>query len=245
MRRLGGRAGAGCGALVSTVAVLAVCGAPAAHAGGERDVPDVAMVVAGGTGRTTVLRSGEAAFACLRRLLAPAYTGTERVPEGWTEGHYPPVHFTVVWGLSGVGGWPQTDRAPGGDVAVERQDQLFVAADGTPWVRSDPAPEVRDDDIRWHRAPRSVFVELEREKVLSGLEDGGSGTGGSTGVGSTVGSGTGEGPAADRSPVRWALSGLGAGLVAGVGGMLLIRRAAARHGAGPPREEPRQELIDL
>ncbi|MFJ9119930.1 hypothetical protein ACIRJO_30860 [Streptomyces sp. NPDC102394] len=235
MRRLGGRAGAGCGALVSAVAVFAVCGTPAAHADGERDVPDVAMVVAGGTGRTTVLRSGEAAFACLRRLLAPTYTGTERVPEDWDEGHYPPVHFTVVWGLSGVGGWPRTDRAPGGDVAVERQDQLLVAADGTPWIRSDPAPQVRDDDIRWHRAPRSVFVELEREKVLSGL-------------GSVSGTGedsTGKESVAGRSAVRWGLSGLGAGLVAGVGGTLLIRRAAARHGAGPPRDEPRQELIDL
>ncbi|WP_417159135.1 hypothetical protein [Streptomyces gilvifuscus] len=234
MRRLSGRARAGCGTLVSTVAVFALCGAAPAHAGGAgsgvRDVPDVAMVVAGGTGRSTVLRSGEAAFACLRRLLAPTFTGTERVPEAWSEGHYPPVDFTVVWGLSGVGGWPQTDRAPGGDVAVERQDQLFVAADGTPWVRSDPAPEVRDDDIRWHRAPRSVFVELERAKVLSGL--GGEGS-------------AGKGPGAGRSPVRWALSGLGAGLVAGAGGMVLIRRAAARRGAGPPREEPRQELIDL
>ncbi|WP_458245303.1 hypothetical protein [Streptomyces sp. MAI_2237] len=245
MRRLGGRTGAGCGALVSTVAVFAVCGAPAAHADGERDVPDVAMVVAGGTGRTTVLRSGEAAFACLRRLLAPTYTGTERVPEDWTEGRYPPVHFTVVWGLSGVGGWPQTDRAPGGDVAVERQDQLVVAADGTPWIRSDPAPEVRDDDIRWHRAPRSVFVELEREKVLSGLGDAGSSAGGSTGIGSTGAGSTGARSTGAGNSVRWALSGLGAGLVAGVGGTLLMRRAAARHGAGPPRDEPRQELIDL
>ncbi|MFJ9725291.1 hypothetical protein ACIRP3_21315 [Streptomyces sp. NPDC101209] len=229
------RVGACWGAVVSTVAAVAMCGAPAAHADGGRDVPDVAMVVAGGTGRTTVLRPGEAAFACLRRLLAPTYTGTERVPEDWTEGRYPPVHLTVVWGLSGVGGWPQTDRAPGGDVAVERQDQLLVAADGTPWIRSDPAPEVRDDDIRWHRAPRSVFVELERQKVLSGLGDAGNSAGGSTGARST-GAG---------NSVRWGLSGLGAGLVAGVGGMLLLRRAAARHAAGPPRDEPRQELIDL
>ncbi|MFI8229640.1 hypothetical protein ACIGDI_12465 [Streptomyces sp. NPDC085900] len=73
-------------------------------------------------------------------------------------------------------------------------------------------------------------MELEREKVLSGPGSEGS---------------AGKGPAAGRSPVRWALSGLGAGLVAGVGGTVLMRRAAARRGAGPPREEPRQELIDL
>ena len=233
MRRLGRRTAGRCGAVVSTVAVMTICGAPTANAGGagagDRDVPDVAMVVAGGTGRTDVFRSGEAAFACLRRLLAPTYTGTERVPDAWAEGRYPPVDLTVVWGLSGVGGWPRTDRAPGGDVAVERQDQLFVAADGTPWVRSDPAPEVRDDDIRWHRAPRSVFVELEREKVLGEGFSGRLVTGGDGG----------------RDGIRWAVSGLGAGLVAGIGGMLLMRRAAARHGAGPPRDEPRQELIDL
>ncbi|MDC0765891.1 hypothetical protein [Streptomyces sp. HD] len=34
-------------------------------------------------------------------------------------------------------------------------------------------------------------------------------------------------------------------VVTGVGGTLLIRRAAARQEAGPPREEPRQGLIDL
>ncbi|MGW4757131.1 hypothetical protein [Streptomyces chartreusis] len=43
----------------------------------------------------------------------------------------------------------------------------------------------------------------------------------------------------------WALAGLAVGFAAGVGGTLLIRRAAARPEAGPPRQEPRQELIDL
>ncbi|MFI7402787.1 hypothetical protein ACIBW9_20365 [Streptomyces sp. NPDC049541] len=215
-------------------------GAGAAAQAQVRDVPDLAMIVAGGTGRTTVLRSGEPAFARLRQLLRPTYAGTERVPDAWVEGRHPPVAFTVVWGLTGVGGWPQTTRPPGGDVAVERQDQLFVAADGTPWIRTDPAPAVQDDDIRWHRAPRSVFVQLEQAKVLSGLGDGAAGPGGS----GTGGDGA-AGQGAARSGVRWAVPGAALGLVVGAGGALLIRRAAARQGAGPPREEPRQELIEL
>jgi hypothetical protein len=196
----------------------------AGQAGGMTPrAPDVALVVAGGSGRTTALRSGEPGFARLRQLLQPAYTGTEPVPDDWTEGRYPAVRLTVVWGLTGVGGWPQTNRPPGGDVAVERQDQLIVA-DGTPWVRSDPAPDVEDDDIRWHRAPRAVYDRLDRSGLL-GVGPGGSGSdAGGSGV-----------------PVWWAAG----GLAAGVGGTLLIRRAAARREAGPPREEPRQELIDI
>nr|WP_229864013.1 hypothetical protein [Streptomyces djakartensis] len=194
------------------------------------------MVVAGGTGRATAVRSGEPAFARLWQLLQPMHAGSERVPEDWAEGRYPPVRLTVVWGLSGVGGWPSTNRPPGGDVAVERQDQLFVAEDGTPWVRSDPAPAVADDDIRWHRAPRSVLDRLDLGRLL--------GDGGTEGgpVGSTAAGGL-SGPV--RGDARWAVAGLAAGLVAGAGGTLLIRRAAARREAGPPREEPRQVLIDL
>jgi hypothetical protein len=228
-------------ALVSTAAVLVLCG-PVSDAAVARardgDVPDVAMVIAGGTGRTTVLRSGEPGFARLRQLLMPDLAGAERVPEAWAEGRYPPVDLTVVWALTGVGGYPQTDRPPGGDVAVERQDQLLLAADGTPWIRSDPAPDVEDDDIRWHRAPRSVLVDLERDEALTGL-------GGITGSGESA---TAAGRARDgvgRGGFRWAATGVALGLVVGAGGTLLTRRAAARRDAGPPREEPRQELIDL
>ncbi|MFR0357802.1 hypothetical protein [Streptomyces sediminimaris] len=208
-----------------------------------RDAPDLAIVIAGGTGRTTVLRSGQVAFARLRQLLRPDYMGTERVPRAWAEGRHPPVDFTVIWGLTGIGGWPQTRRAPGGDVAVERQDQLLAAADGTPWIRTDPAPDVQDDDIRWHRAPRSIFVELGREKLLAGLGTSATAAGG----GEDAAEGrkaTGNGDDG-RGSRWWAVPGLGVGLAVGAVGTLLIRRAAARPGAGPPREDPRQELIDL
>jgi hypothetical protein len=210
------------------LAVLAAHPAGAlAPAAGHRG-PDMALVIEGGTGRTTALHSGERDFTRLWDLLTPTYMGTVRVPDAWTAGDFPRVRATVMWGLSGVGGWPQTDSAPGGDVAMGRQDQLFLAADGTPWVRTDPSPDVVDDDIRWHRASRSVY---ERVVGRGQLLDAAAGA-----------------PASKRGVeerARWVLPGLGAGLLLGAGGAFLVRRAAARRdGAGPPRE-PRQELIDL
>ncbi|MCT9076313.1 hypothetical protein [Streptomyces fulvoviolaceus] len=207
--------------------------ADAAAQGPDPDQPNLALVIAGGSSRTTTLRSGESSFDRLWQLLQPTYTGTERVPHAWAEGRYPPVRITVVWGLTGVGGWPQTNAAPGGDVAIERQDQLFLAEDGTPWVRTDPAPEVADDDIRWHRAPRAVFGQLSRTELLGGA------------VEARTSGEAGDGPADMELGAWWAVPGLAVGFAAGVGGTRLIRRAAARPGAGPPREEPRQELIDL
>ncbi|MDT9698991.1 hypothetical protein [Streptomyces sp. P17] len=233
MRGCRGRVAARLVLLGPVSAALALCGGAPAAGAADRAArpPDLTMVVAGGAGQPTAVRSGEVRFARLWQLLEPMHTGTERVPEAWSEGRYPPVRITVVWGLTGVGGWPTTDSPPGGDVAIERQDQLFVAEDGTPWVRSDPAPDVEDDDIRWHRAPRSVFERLDRAGLLGAPASGASaGTDGSV-------------PAADA--VWWAIPGLAVGFAAGVGGTLAIRRAAARPGGGPPREEPRQQLIDL
>nr|WP_238427248.1 hypothetical protein [Streptomyces adustus] len=209
--------------------VAVLCGVPAgaALAGTpEGDVPDLALIVASHTGRTQTLRSGQPGFDALWQLLQPTRTRTERVSDDWEAGRYPPVRITVLWGLTGVGGWPQTRRAPGGDVAMEREDQLFVAADGTPWVRSDLSPDVQDDDIRWHRLSRPVYERVDRTGLLGGAEDG---------------------PGAGSSSARWQerAGWAAAGLAAGVGGTLLARRAAARREAGPPREEPRQELIDL
>ncbi|MEW2165340.1 hypothetical protein AB0912_20450 [Streptomyces sp. NPDC007084] len=189
----------------------------------------MALVIDGDRGRTTTLRSGDRDFGRLWRLLAPRYTGTERVPEAWTKGRYPPVRVTVVWGLTGIGGWPETGRAPDGDVAMERQDQVFLAPDGTPWVRTDPSPDVADDDIRWHRAPRSVFGRLAQEGALFGPER-------AAPVTSEPGW---------PARARWALPGLAVGLLLGAGVPWCIRRTATRReNAGSPRES-RQELIDL
>lgn len=199
-----------------------------ARGGAGPDEPDVAVVVSAGTGHTEAWHAGELAFDRLRGLLDPAYNGTEPVPDAWFDGRHPPVRFTVLWGLTGIGGWPQTLRAPGGDVAMLRQDQLFLAPDGTPWVRTDPAPDLPDDDIRWHRVPRREYERLA-----------GAGFPGLGGAPAAVGEG-GAGKSSVREGVWWAAGGFGVG----VAGTLLIRRAAARRGGGPPPQEPRMELID-
>lgn len=71
------------------------------------------MVVTGGSGRTEAVRADEPYFTRLWQLLQPTYSGTERVSGAWEGGRYPAVRLTVVWGLTGVGGWPRTDSAPG------------------------------------------------------------------------------------------------------------------------------------
>lgn len=233
---------------LSVAAALSVAtaapGAPEAQASTRtaprtgRDAPDLALVITADTGRTTTLRSGERDFARLWELLAPMYTGTERVPDAWVAGGFPRVRATVVWGMTGIGGWPQTHRAPGGDVAIERQDELFLAADGTPWVRTDPSPDVEDDDIRWHRAPRSVFEQWEKQGRLFG-----------SGSGSVAAMADGEARRVESARweerARWTIPALAAGLALGAGGTLLMRRVAARRDAAGPPREPRQELIDL
>lgn len=225
----------GFGGLMAATAVTAAAavmlmgpGAPRAQAT-DRDVPDLALVVTNGTARTVALRSGQRDFARLWQLLAPTHTDSEAVPEAWQEGHLPQVRVTVLWGMTGIGGWPYTQRAPGGDIAMERLDQVFLAADGVVWVRTDPAPDVEDDDIRWHRTSRAVFDELNRDGLLGPAHP--------ATTAATADKGT-------PDSVRWAVTGLAGGLALGVGGSLLIRRAAARREPGPPRE-PRQELIDL
>ncbi|MGW2897783.1 hypothetical protein ACWDAO_25055, partial [Streptomyces sp. NPDC001212] len=212
---------------VLAVAVVGVgvllCGvspvAAAADGGGAPRAPDVALVVAGGSGRTRALRVGDRDFALLRELLRPAYTGTEPVPDAWAQGRHPGVRVTVVWGLTGVGGWPVTSRPPGGDVAVERQDQLIVAEDGTPWVRSDLAPDVEDDDIRWHRTSRDLYERLARTGLLGDTD------------GAPSGNAPGGSPGGRGDQLWWAAG----GLAAGAGGTLLICRGGGRGGGGGAR----------
>ncbi|UXY21514.1 hypothetical protein N8I84_24610 [Streptomyces cynarae] len=220
MRGLGGLVGALVTTAVATVVALGGAAVPARAM--SRDIPDLALVVTGDSGRTTTLRSGDRRFALLWQLLAPTETRTERVPETWQRGRYPRARATVVWALTGIGGWPYTRRAPGGDVAIERQDQVFLAADGTPWVRSDPAPDVADDDIRWRRVPKDVFERLERDGLFGAAPAAPGVVFRTTCAGRPWGSGRGW----RWVPVaRWSYDGA---------------RAAQR-----VAEPPRQELIDL
>jgi hypothetical protein len=228
---------------VVLAAVVALLGLPVAGAAARpavRDTPDIALVV-NSEGGTTAMRSGENRFARLWQLLQPTYTGTEQVSGAWVKGGYPPVRITVVWGLAGSGSRPQTGGQAGGGMVLQRHDQLFLAEDGTPWVRSDLAPDVEDEDIRWHRAPRTIYTQMDRAGLL------GEPVKRVTEVLPAPGGSTGDLSAAEESgPVQGGVWWAAGGLILGLGGSHVIRRAAARREAGPPpREEPLHELIDL
>ncbi len=180
------------------------------------DLPDLAVVISGaGAGRSVTIEPDDPDFTRLERFTTHFDTVTERVPQAWQEGRYPPVVGTVVWGLTGVGGWPQTHRAPGTDTAIERQDQIFLADDGTPWIRTDPAVDTVDDDFRWHHASRADFDRLAGSGLFA----------------------PGPRPRSDHK-VRWALIGAGAGFALALAPTWLRR---FRH----PLREPHQQLVDV
>ncbi|MET8133372.1 MULTISPECIES: hypothetical protein [unclassified Streptomyces] len=194
------------------------------------DSPDVALTIAGDTGRTTTLHNEDPDFGRLWRLLSPRYTGTEKAPDGWKDGHLPEPQATVIWGVTGAGDGTRTaHRTPDGDVTIERQDQVYLAVDGTPWVRSDLSPDSMNDKILWNPAPRSVFDELMKDGRLFGS-------------GSAVSA---SGVALD--PAFWAVPGLAAGVALGAGAAWFISHAAvrARRENAGPLLGPRQELIEL
>ncbi|MEB8338648.1 hypothetical protein [Streptomyces endophyticus] len=210
--------------VVALLMALLMAGAPLAHArpthpGSGMDVPDLAVVIAPGAaaGPSVALHDEDRNFARLERLTTGFDTVTERVPQAWQEGHFPPVVATVVWGLTGVAGWPQTHRAPGTDTAIERQDQLIVAKDGTPWIRTDPMVDVNDDDLRWHHASPTLVDQLTRAGVFPTTEP------------------------ADRNPIWWALAGLAVGLAASA----LVWRIRVRPRIPREPRGPRQQLVDL
>ncbi|MFE2303042.1 hypothetical protein ACFXAW_33165 [Streptomyces sp. NPDC059445] len=192
------------------------------------DSPDIVLTVAGDTGRTTTLHSGDPDFGRLWRLLSPRYEGPKKTPAEWADGRLPVPEVTVIWGVTGAGG----------DVAIERQDQVFLTADGEPWVRSDLAPDLVGGDFRWHRAPQSVLGQLTQEGRLFGS--------GSGAVASSA--------RVEPDPAAWALPGLVAGLAIGAGATWFVRRAKVRQvNAGSaadtanaePLPEPRQELVKV
>ncbi|MGW0966954.1 hypothetical protein [Streptomyces sp. NPDC002516] len=192
--------------------------------------PDVALTIAGDTGRTTTLHNADPDFGRLWRLLSPRYEGTQKAPDGWRDGHLPELQATVIWGVTGPGDGTRTAHVtPGGDVILSRQDQVYLDSDGTPWVRSNLSPDSMNHDIRWHVAPRSVFDELMKEGRLFGS-------------GSVA-----SAPTVQLDPAFWAVPGLAAGVALGAGAAWFISQAAVRarrENAGPLLGS-RQELAEV
>ncbi|MEU6842919.1 hypothetical protein ABZ930_13740 [Streptomyces sp. NPDC046716] len=211
-----------------TVLLLVLVGGGPAHARpvgpGSADVPDLAVVIAPGAkaGPSVSLHYEDPNFDRLERLTAEFDAVTERVPDDWDDGRFPPVVATIVWGLTGVAGWPETQRAPGTDTAIERQDQLVIADDGTPWIRTDPMVDVNDDDLRWHRVSPELVAELRHAGVFPAADAGAQ-------VGVPL-----------REKGLWALGGLVVGLAAAAAAWWLRERLPR---AGREPREPRQQLV--
>ncbi|MBN0044338.1 hypothetical protein JS756_09485 [Streptomyces actuosus] len=221
------------GALPASAAVALCLGPAAAGASarepGARTLPGPARVTEAGPGRTAALRAGEPGFAWLRDLPKPSYRDTETVPRAGADARCPAARLIVRRGWTAVGARPPADRGAGGDVAVERLDELFVDRDAVTVVRTGPSPEAQDDDIRWRRASRRAYEDPER-KGLPGRAPAATDAGG----GGPLDGGW------------WALPGLAVGLALGAGGTALVRRAADCPGTRPPGDDGRRrELTDL
>jgi hypothetical protein len=234
------------GALLTALALL-LLGAPPAAAGG----PSSVLLVSPTSQRTASLYGTEKRYDLLERLLAPvgsALEGSREKAPDWgpedTWGDQVGDMVTVMW-LSHERPW--------------RVDRLFLSAPDTKdvWILTDletPETTAASGDGVWHKAKESE----ELRALLRGLRVLGGTSGGTDRATNSaeelIGAGaadpdekvTGARAAADApepaEPARWAISALVLGLVLGSGGAtLLLRRAAARHGSGPPR---RQELLD-
>ncbi|WEH15723.1 hypothetical protein [Streptomyces sp. VNUA24] len=240
------------GALLLAVALL-VLGAPPSVAGGPTSV----LLVSPTGQRTASLYGTEKRYDLLERLLAPAGSALEGSREeapDWgpedTWGEKVGDMVTVTWMIHDVTPW--------------RVDRLFLSAPDTKdvWIRTDlqtAQDTAASGDGVWHKAKESEELRalLRGLGVLGetsdagqdtasaeALTDPGAGSGSGSGSGGTV---TGTRDAADAPTAadraHWAIPALALGLVLGSGGAtLLLRRAAARNGSGPPR---RQELLDV
>ncbi|MCF0075929.1 hypothetical protein [Streptomyces lomondensis] len=214
------------GALVSLFAV-ALLGAPSASAGGPTSV----FLASPTSQRAAGLYAGDREYAELEKLLGRAGGELDNAPrvEPPELGDGPGEWVSITWMIHNVDPWRQdtvlVGRPQPGDVVIR-------TAMGTPLPSTG----------QWHRArqPARLHALLERLGVLGEASGAPStGTSPSAAPTRTTAASTDEG-----AQWWWALPGLAAGLVLGGGGSVLIRRAAARHDAGPPRGEPRQELID-
>ncbi|WP_405732356.1 hypothetical protein OG885_17740 [Streptomyces sp. NBC_00028] len=239
-RRLTAVAGVSAAALGLTLG-----SAGSAAAGGPTSV----LIVSPESAETASLYHSDREYGVLERLLGAPGTGTaDKPPEADL---IVGPQLNVTWMVHDVSPW-RVDRvypAKGSEaVWIHTAANLNASANGT-WHRARQPAVLRDllkDLGVMGKATDGDFaVEYPPPwDTAEGLEgaDG-------TGVGATpspdptlaAASARSSGPGDGTTDWWWALP----GIAAGAGGTLLIRRAAARQKAGPPREEPRQELIDL
>ncbi|MER6348791.1 hypothetical protein ACWC10_28065 [Streptomyces sp. NPDC001595] len=179
--------------------------------------PTSALLVSPQSAEAASLVYSDERYDELNRLLGrPDDGGPVRTPKADLHGTR---QISVTWLLHDVDPW--------------RMDQVYPdGASSAVWIHTQSyLPEAPDG--YWHRAAQPAALRaLLKELGVMGPRS------------ARAGELPASGPADGDSGWSRAVPALGAGLVLGAGGSLLIRRAAARQNAGPPRVEPRQELID-
>ncbi|MEU6377716.1 hypothetical protein [Streptomyces sp. NPDC046909] len=221
---------------------LTLAGAGSASAGGPTSV----LIVSPESSETASLYYSDRQYGALERLLGDTAMGTAVKPPEADLVTGPQIN--VTWMLHDVSPW-RVDRVYPGvgsqDVWIHTAANLDATTNGT-----------------WHRAGRpTVLRNLLKDLGVMGKASGdgnaveypppwdmdadSTGTGAPESAPATAPAPARRAESADGADWGWAAPGLAVGVAAGVGGTVLIRRAAGRLEAGPPREEPRQELIDL
>ncbi|MFF7164859.1 hypothetical protein ACFZBP_26440 [Streptomyces sp. NPDC008086] len=243
--------------MTAALALLLWGAASPASAGGPTSV----LLVSPESAETAALYYSDKEYGELEQLLGAPGKGTrDKPPEaGLTAAR----QINVTWMVHDVTPW-RLDRVypahKGPDVWIHTSANLDSTTNGA-WHRADHPSQLRAllkklglmgkvsgeggaaiFPPAWETSGKEEAAEDQPAQAGTGPESG-----------SVSGSARGDG-----TDWWWALPGVAAGAVlalllrpfavrlrlSGAGGTLLIRRAAARPGAGPPREEPRQELID-
>ncbi|WP_215448636.1 hypothetical protein [Streptomyces sp. ATCC 21386] len=243
------------GGLLTAFALVLLEAQPSAAGG-----PTSVLLVSPTSQRTASLYGTQEEYGDLEKLLARAGgeldQGREEAPRWGREdiwGERISDMVSVTWMIHDVTPW--------------RLDRVYTAAPDTKdiWIHTTLVAGEEDPGAEgvgvWHRAKQPDQLR----KLLNGLGVRGAAPG-APALGNPVrdeplsGEAAGgtapdsAGTAADARAAatapdladhaHWAIPALALGLLAGSGGAtLLLRRAAARNGSGPPRE-PRQELLD-
>ncbi|MFI8530659.1 hypothetical protein ACIGMX_10450 [Streptomyces aquilus] len=223
---------------MSTAALgLALGSAGPAAAGGPTSV----LIVSPESAETASLYYSDREYGTLERLLGePGAGAADKPPEADLIAG---PQINVTWMVHDVSPW--------------RVDRVYPAADSQAvWIHT-AANLDESTNGTWHRAQQpKVLRGLLKDLGVMGKASAGDSAveypppwdtyGGDTEATRSpdptlAASAARSSAAGDATDWWWALP----GLAVGAGGTLLIRRAAARQKAEPPREEPRQELIDL